>query len=303
MSSSVPPQSSDDNPPHWLRVDFVVPDALEDVLCAECFDLGSCGLQCDAVGSTHTRVTAFFDQMRSVDTVREGLMAAVERMASDRIEILVSEEKAADWNAEWRRFYKPVWATEKIVVHPPWLPVEVEFGQMSIVIDPAMAFGTGGHESTQTALAGLEDTKLEGRRMLDVGTGSGVLAIAAAHLGVTSLVAVDIDPVAIENARLNLHVNLGVEHVTQRIVLQQGSAKDAGDEPFDIIVANIESHILLPMVPDLLQRLAMGGCIIFSGLLRREERTFLDGLIESGLTIDGRWQRGDWFSCRAYVVD
>ncbi|MBT4101511.1 MAG: 50S ribosomal protein L11 methyltransferase [Gemmatimonadetes bacterium] len=303
MSSSVPPPSSDNNQLHWLRVDFVVPDAMQDVMCAECFDLGSCGLQCDAVDSAHTRVTAFFDQTQSVDGVRAGLRLAVERMASDRIEFLVSEEKVADWNAEWRRFYKPVWATEKIVVHPPWLPVEVESGQMSIVIDPAMAFGTGGHESTQTALAGLEDTKLEGRRMLDVGTGSGVLAIAASRLGVTSLVAVDIDAVAIENARLNLHVNLGEEHVSQRVILQQGSAKDAGDEPFDVIVANIESHILLPMVPDLLQRLGKGGCIIFSGLLRREERTFIDGLIESGLTIDGRWQRDDWFSCRAYVVD
>ena len=303
MPATVPTQATEAGPRRWHRVDIVVPEDVAELLAAECFELGSCGLQTEAVGDTHTRLTAFFDEDNSPDTIRTGLNLVVERVDCERPEILISEEVASDWNAEWRRFYEPVWATESIVVHPPWIPVDTLPGQMAIVIDPAMAFGTGGHESTQTALAGLEDTRLEDRRILDVGTGSGVLAIAACHLGVTSLVGVDIDPIAIDNARLNLHANLGSEHVSQRVVLQQGSAEDAGDEPFDVIVANIEGHILLPMVPVLMQKLAPGGCIIFAGLLRKEERAFIDGLVSAGLTIDGRWQRDDWFSCRARPVE
>ncbi len=300
MPSSVRPQATTGSSSYWLCVDFVVANATADILGAECFDLGSCGLQSEDVEGTHTRLTVFFDQEAKPDVIQKALDAALQRLGSERIEFHMSQEAAADWNSEWRRFYKPVWATESIVVHPPWILVDIEPGQMAIVIDPAMAFGTGGHESTQTALAGLEDTRLDGRRLLDIGTGSGVLTIAACHLGAANLVAVDTDPVAIENARLNVRTNLGAEKMAQHIVLREGSVSDAGDGPFDVIVANIESHILLPMVPAILQRLAEGGCIIFSGLLRREERLFIDGLISAGLAIDGRWQRDDWFSCRAY---
>ncbi|MBT3346336.1 MAG: 50S ribosomal protein L11 methyltransferase [Gemmatimonadetes bacterium] len=301
------PATASHSAPHanthlWHRADLVVPDEVAEILCAECFELGSCGLQDQVAGPGHTRLTVFFEDDLQPDTIREALATAVERAGTVRVEIQMSTEPVADWNAEWRKFYRPVWATERIVVHPPWIPVEVEAGQMSIVIDPAMAFGTGGHESTQAALAGLEDTVLEGSQALDVGIGSGVLAIAACRLGVAHLVGVDIDPVAVENARLNLRMNLG-EEAASNVDLRLGSAADAGDGPFDVIVANIESHILLPMLGDLISRVARGGSIIFSGLLRREEDHFVAGLVEAGLTLDGRWQRDDWFSCRARLVE
>lgn len=299
----VPPQAAPiADARHWYRVDLVASDEVAQIIGAECFELGSCGLQSEAAGPGSTRLAIFFDQAHEPDVIRQGVANVLDQGGHPRIELRISREEAADWNAEWRRYYRPVWATEKIVVHPPWIPVEVEPGQLAIVIDPAMAFGTGGHESTQAALAGLEGTKLAGCTVLDVGIGSGVLAIAACQLGVARLVGVDIDPIAIDNARLNIELNLGQDAAAQ-IDLRHGSAADAGPGPFDVIVANIESHILLPMVPDLLVRLAAGGGIIFSGLLRREESDFVAGIVKAGLTIDGRWQRDDWFSCRARRVE
>ncbi len=287
--------------PQWHRAEVVVADVLAELLGAECHELGSCGLVDQVAGPGYTRLVAFFEGHFDPATIREALAAVVECAGGVRVEVQLSTEPVADWNAEWRKYYRPVWATERIVVHPPWIPVEIEADQMAIVIDPAMAFGTGGHESTQAALAGLEDTALEGRRALDVGIGSGVLAIAACLLGVDHLVGVDIDPVAVENAGVNLRMNLGDE-AAANVDLRLGSAADAGSGPFDVIVANIESHILLPMLSDLISRMTRDGSIIFSGLLRREEADFIAGLVDAGLTIDGRWQRDDWFSCRARLV-
>ena len=171
-----------------------------------------------------------------------------------------------DWNTEWRRFYKEVWPSPNMVVHPPWIEVETSPGDIAISIEPAMAFGTGTHESTRLCLEALAATELRGRRCLDVGTGTGILAIAAAKLGAKEVVAVDVDSDAVRCARENVEANLGSDPdgPRGRVRVLHGSVEAAGDGPFAVIAANLESRFQLPILPALRR----------GGRLRRKDPVF-----------------------------
>lgn len=206
-------------------------------------------------------------------------------------------EPERDWNEAWKQYYQPVWATPNIVVHPPWIPVAAGSGQLSIAIDPAMAFGTGGHESTQLALQAIEQCDCNGRACLDVGTGSGVLTIALMRLGAAHVTAVDSDPVVIDNARLNLRANLGAD--TERTNVLTGSVDHIEGQTFDLIVANIESHLVRPLLPAIALALRPGAQALFSGLVETERERFVDWLADHNLQVDATWSKNNWFSCRA----
>lgn len=196
-----------------------------------------------------------------------------------------------DWETEWRRFFAPVWATERIVVHPSWIPVEIAEGQIAVHIDPKMAFGTGGHESTQLCLQALERCLRPGMRCLDLGTGSGILSIAAALLGAGPVLAVDIDEQAVANARENLaHNRIGSEQVEVRL----GGVETVAERAFDLVLANIQSHVLRPLLTPLRGLLAADGRIAFSGLLAREEAAFCRWVTEAKLEVDTILAKGAW---------
>ncbi|MDP7448948.1 MAG: 50S ribosomal protein L11 methyltransferase [Candidatus Latescibacteria bacterium] len=269
-------------------------------MAVECFDLGSCGVhEVEAGEMTHLNVyfeapAVDFDGLDA--KLVQGLRAAGRwpdgaRVAAGDVEL------ERDWNETWKQYYRPVWATERIVVHPPWIPVEIEAGQMAIVIDPAMAFGTGGHESTQLALEAIEGSTCADCRCLDIGTGSGVLTIALVQLGAAHVTAVDTDPVVISNATRNLRQNLGPN--VGRTQLLSGSIDETVGPDFDLIVANLESHLVRPLLPQIRARLSTGGKALFSGLIETERERFLGWLQEAGFTVDKMWSRNSWFSCRS----
>ena len=152
-----------------------------------------------------------------------------------------------------------------------------------------MAFGTGHHETTRLALLGLEKKITSGDRVLDVGTGSGILSIAAVKLGAGEVMAVDIEAAAIENARANCVLN-GVD---TQVVLMQCSAQTVPGI-FDVVVANIISSILLPMVPELAKRLHPEGYAILGGILDREREAFCAVLDRANLVLDEMLDDGEW---------
>lgn len=281
-----------------VRVPASVPASVTDEFGARCHELGSCGVLAEEVGD-QARLSAYFSATEDVERLRSVLAAALCELGlqASAIDVDAQVEPERDWNAAWKQFYAPVWATERIVVHPPWIPVHTDAGQFAIAIDPAMAFGTGGHESTQLALRALEASDLRGSACLDVGTGSGVLSIAAMRLHAASVTAVDVDPVAIDNARLNTQANLGDGADAVRFVL--GSVEDVGESSFVTIVANLESHLVRPLLPAIIDRLAPAGEALFSGLVRGEQERFVGWLAEHGLHAEQTWTQGDWFSVRA----
>ena len=160
-----------------------------------------------------------------------------------------------------------------------------------MVIDPEMAFGTGGHESTQLCLQALEAVVQPGDCCLDLGTGSGILAITAVRLGAGHVLAVDLDPRAVENARQNLERN-GI--ATGRVAVRQGSIDSLSDERFDTILANIQSSVLEPMLRSFRGLLRERGRAIFSGLLATEEREFCSRVEAAGLWVEAVPAKNNW---------
>ena len=274
---------------HCLRLE--VPAACAEDVSAWAYELGSCGLQAEEAGE-RTRLSAYFAAEPTCD------LAGIQRELTNRLVALglvssIDTEcvEERDWEVEWRRFFAPVWATERIVVHPSWIPVELAEGQIAVSIDPKMAFGTGGHESTQLCLQALESCLRPGMRCLDLGTGSGVLSIAAALLGAGSVLAVDIDEKAVANARENLaHNCIGSERVEVRL----GGVEVVEERSFDLVLANIQSHVLRPLLISLRGLLAADGRIAFSGLLAREEAAFCRWVTEAQLEVDTILAKEAW---------
>ena len=278
----------------WHRVAIEVPAEVGDEVAALCFELGSCGVHTEEKGE-EARLLAYFEEEADLRLLKRQL--ALSLPTCGELSMAVGVEPERDWTETWRRFYRPRWATDRIVVHPPWLPVDTGPGQIAISIDPAMAFGTGGHESTQLALRALQETGCEGSLCLDLGTGSGVLSVAAVRLGARRVIAVDVDPVAVDNAGHNLRANLG--EAAGRASVRLGSVEAAPDEDFQVVMANIESHLVRPLLPTIASSLAAGGVALFSGLVVGEGGRFEDWLAASGLCTDQRWTRGGWLGLRA----
>lgn len=184
-----------------------------------------------------------------------------------------------DWAENWKRYYKPFRAGERIVVKPSWEPYEPFPEDLVIEMDPGMAFGTGTHETTSLCLEVLDEMVQGGERMLDIGTGSGILAIAALKLGAASAEGVDIDPMCVRTAGENAARN-GVE---DRLTVLVGDLSDKATGVYDIITANIVASAILSLAPHIPALLAPGGLFVSSGIIDTRKEEVLAGLREAGL--------------------
>ena len=177
-------------------------------------------------------------------------------------EIHFSVKPQLDWNAEWKKHYQPLKVTSQIWVAPPWDLPRLKEGEVLLTIDPQMAFGTGGHESTRLMIRAMEKYLTAGRRVLDAGTGSGILSILAKKLGSAEVFAFDIESEAIDNALHNSLINQA-----GGIHFQCGDFSVVPDEKFDIILANLNRNILLELMPGFRKVLQTDGLLILSGIL------------------------------------
>lgn len=276
----------------WECLRLEVPATCSEELGACAYALGSCGLQVEEVGEM-AQLSIYFAAGSGLD------MAVVIREFECHLSALglvpppmVSDEVAArDWETEWRRFFRPIWATPRIVIHPSWIPVAIEGDQLAVTIDPKMAFGTGGHESTQLCLQAMERCVRVGMRCLDLGAGSGILSIAAVRLGAESVLAVDTDSVAVDNARENIGRN-GI--APNRIEICHCSLDAVSAREFGLVMANIQSHILLPLLVPLYEVAAPGGVVLFSGLLVREKAEFSAQVAAVGFAVEAALEKGEW---------
>jgi ribosomal protein L11 methyltransferase len=285
-------------PQSWHCIKCTVPGARADDVSAICHDLGSCGLvHEDAAELTH--LSAYFSTSYPPDDLLEDLSAELASFGL-RPELRLVPVAVEDWSAQWRQYFRPIWATPRIVVHPSWIPVPTDPHQIAITIDPKMAFGTGGHESTRLCLQALGDAIAPGYGCLDLGAGSGVLSIAAVKLGAASVLALDIDPQAVDNATENLALN-GIS--AGAVDLRCGSLEIAGGCEFDLVLANIQSVVLTPMLPALAACTAPGGTLIMSGLLGREEATFSRCVQDAGLRVERVIREGEWIALVARWTD
>ncbi|HEY3217972.1 MAG TPA: 50S ribosomal protein L11 methyltransferase [Candidatus Limnocylindria bacterium] len=203
-------------------------------------------------------------------------------------ELTAREIREEDWLESWRAQFTPL-RIGRFFVRPSWSDAVVDRGAILLVLDPGMAFGTGLHPTTRQALEALSTLTLEGKSLLDVGTGSGILAIAAAKRGASPVVAVDTDPLAVAAARENAQRN------RVAIPVGDGTARDVPGR-FDVVIANIVSPVLQEIAPDLTRRLAPRGMLVVAGVSAPAEPQTRDAFVRAGLVVLDRDQRDDWIA-------
>ncbi|MCY4020670.1 MAG: 50S ribosomal protein L11 methyltransferase [Chloroflexi bacterium] len=198
-----------------------------------------------------------------------------------------------DWAEAWKAHYQPLRVGKRLLIRPLWTDVDLEQKDIEIALDPGMAFGTGTHPTTQLCLEALETMTEPAMDVLDLGSGSGILAIAAAKLGARKVLALDIDPIAVRATRENAARN-GVAH---QIVAEQGSLETvlSSARRFDLLLVNILARIILEMTGSRLsQILRPGGIAVFSGIIASQADEVEAGLRRAGLTPIARRNKGDW---------
>jgi ribosomal protein L11 methyltransferase len=200
------------------------------------------------------------------------------------------EADAKDWVAEYQRTLQPV-TVGRLIVAPTHHSVTLAAGQRVLWLDPGMAFGSGHHETTYLALAALEALELAGKRVLDVGAGSGILAIAADLLGAAEAKGLDIDPETVPVARENATLNLSRAHFSVATL-------SAAVPPADVLVANLFAELHAELAPDYLRALKPGGVLLATGILETRRDVAFDGLRDYFGEVQTE-QRGEWLLLRA----
>ncbi len=215
---------------------------------------------------------------------------------------MVREE---DWAHAWKKFYKPMRIGRRVVLKPSWEEFSAQTDDLVIELDPGMAFGTGLHPTTRLCVAALEQTVQPGDRVLDIGTGSGVLAIVAAKLGASSVLATDIDPIAVKAARENVLLNQIRLAPDGPVTVQPGSVPADYTGQADVVVANILAEVLAGLFDGayentpLADPLAAHGTMILSGIIEEKTDLVVAAAQRHGLVVTERLQEGDWVALLA----
>lgn len=203
-----------------------------------------------------------------------------------------------DWENGWKAYYQPTPVGRRLLIVPRWLQPEIPENRIPLRLDPGMIFGTGSHASTQMCLRALEDTISGGESVLDLGSGSGILSIAALLLGAKSAVGVDIDPMAEDIARENAALNglTAFTPMTGNVTGDQALLNALGDRRYDIVLANIVADVIVALSRTVPRFLRPGGKFICSGILDTRLTEVTRALEENGLRILERESQEDW--CR-----
>lgn len=245
-------------------------------------------------------VATWFSPPAEPDTFLAELEHTLADAAGIPVRLDWSWQADADWAREWRRGLAARRIGSRLVVTPSWITPEPHANDIVITIDPQMAFGTGEHATTRSVLRLLEAALRPGDTVLDVGTGSGILAIAAALLGAGQIDGVEYDGDALINARENIAAN----RVAERIALLHAAVDlpflDARAGHYQLILGNVLSGILRPLLPGFFRALQPGGRLILSGILQTEAPLMLEASAHAGFAVEREEREEDWWTALLY---
>jgi ribosomal protein L11 methyltransferase len=299
FENATPPRDKNLKKRQWIEVNILAPAPDQDLLIGQLAQLGFEGfLQEDKSLSCYVPAPAW---KKGIAKKLRALLKDVGKESGGRH--FSSKTKLIherNWNEEWEKSIGIVEATSRIIIKPSWKKLRKrDKGKIVLHIDPKMAFGTGHHETTRLSLVLLEDYMRTGARVLDFGSGTGILAIAAAKLGATSALAVDNDPWAVENALENISLN----RVPRKVKAVEGDGRKLPKLLFDLIVANIDLPTITKTLAGLVKKLRPQGTLIISGLLTTDLEKFLDLISHRGVVPLEILSENEWVAMALIKAD
>jgi len=276
----------------WIQASIHLPLHLQDLLTGQLAEIGFTGFQ-----QEDRALHCFIEQKRWNPKRRARLSDLLARFKKEfpSVDVVPSTRtiRNQNWNARWERSIGIVEATNRIIIRPSWRPLRKrDKGKIAITIDPKMSFGTGHHETTRLCLTLLEEFVMRGARVLDIGSGTGVLSIAAVKLGAARAIGIDHDPWAVLNARENVRRN----RVVRSVQIRKNSTGRLPAGRFAVIASNIDLPTNLRLLPSILARMAPDGVIILSGFLASDLRTLLDHLKNKGILPLELLEENEWIA-------
>ncbi|ULG71136.1 50S ribosomal protein L11 methyltransferase [Macrococcus brunensis] len=247
------------------------------------------------------RVKCYYSEYDYKDELLSDIEEAVKSLQDvevTRFEIETADIKDEDWENEWKNHFHAFKASERFTVVPSWEDYQPESDEEVIHLDPGMAFGTGDHATTSMCLRLVEEYVKPGMSVIDVGTGSGILSIAAHRMGAAPIRAVDLDKVAVRVAEENFAIN----HCAEAIETDTGNLLVGETEKRDVVIANILAHIVDLMVDDAFNLLNDKGLFIASGIIDEKEQMITDHMLEAGFTIKTITREKGWVAILAEKV-
>lgn len=231
----------------------------------------------------------------------EAVSFLTERLTAEGIENEIDENvcKNADWENNWKKYFKPMPVGERLLIRPIWEDEYDAQGRAVLHLEPGLAFGSGTHDTTRLCLETLEKYANKGKTVLDIGCGSGILSVACLLLGADSAVGVDIDALAVKTAKENGKTN-GFDE--PEFTVLQGSTTDKVTGKFDIIAANIVADIIINICKDVENYMNPDAVFITSGIIEPRENDVLEAFAANGLEVIARHESGGWLCFETKVA-
>ena len=252
-------------------------------------EAGASGLFTEQVSGSENEIIikAYFEETNELADNLKKVQKKIEDLRDYDLDIglanfKVTQVQEEDWANKWKENFKPFNITDDIVIKPTWEEYEATANEIIIEIDPGQAFGTGHHVTTSSCLDAIEENLTPQTSVLDLGTGTGILAIAAAKLGADKIVGLDIDPVAVKAARANAKLN----EVSTEIEFLEGNLVDSVEDNYDLVIANILPHIILQLIPNLKEVMHQDSTFILSGIVVEKLDEIKQALLDNGFVIN-----------------
>ena len=285
----------------FWRLTVSTSDETSDALTNFLWEQGALGVVEEESPATPPCLSAFFPETASSTGLVQAVSAYRASLRTLGFPVSPAEPEITalldgDWASAWQQAFPPIEVGARILIVPPWdaRPDEPAGARVQVIIEPGRAFGTGHHGSTESCLhlteEALRSPGLSAPRVLDIGTGTGILAITAVKLGAPAVLAIDVDPDAITAARLNAEKNGCADRVTLTL---GGPEAVSGREPFHLVLANLLSHTHLALLPQYTRLVAAEGLLVLGGILADEDQVVIDALgavgflLATRLVIDG----------------
>jgi len=206
------------------------------------------------------------------------------------LDIELTSVREEDWSNTWKKYYKPMKVSDRIVIKPSWETYNKKKGQVILTLDPGMAFGTGTHETTMLCMQAIDQYIRPDHSLIDIGCGTGVLSIGALLLGAKAATAIDLDGNAVEIARKNAQIN----KVLDRMTLVHGNLLDEIEGSYDIVVANIIADVIIELSQYVTNYIKAGGLFISSGIIHERLDEVIEQIESVGLIIEKVAKMGEW---------